>query len=67
MGRAASKVYRVAVNILNKDPRTADKVWSSSGEFGGRQKFFLFKRHSMISKSLQGLRIKINDVLLCVQ
>ena len=67
MEKVASKVYRVAVNIVNKEPRTADKVWSSSEEFVRRQQFFVFKRHSMISKSLQGLRIKINDFLLCVQ
>jgi len=36
MGRAASKVYRVAVNIVNKQRRTADKVLFSSGEFGRR-------------------------------
>jgi hypothetical protein len=29
-------LFRVAVDILNKQSRTADKAWSSSLEVGGR-------------------------------
>ena len=58
MGRAASKVYRVAVNILNKRCGQPTKCGPPAWGVWQAKQFFLFKRHGMIRTSLQGLRIR---------